>query len=85
MRLSRNAASLLDQQHPAATAQCALAKKVVTDLGFEVCNDALQMHGGYGYLKDYQVERYLRDCRVHQILEGTNEIMRHIVGRALTA
>lgn len=82
---ARNAASLLDQQHPAATAHCALAKKVVTDLGFEVCNDALQMHGGYGYLKDYQVERYLRDCRVHQILEGTNEIMRHIVGRALTA
>jgi alkylation response protein AidB-like acyl-CoA dehydrogenase len=50
-----------------------------------VCNDALQMHGGYGYLKDYQVERYLRDVRVHQILEGTNEIMRHIVGRAITA
>jgi hypothetical protein len=51
--------------------------------GFEVCNEALQMHGGYGYLKDYQVERYLRDCRVHQILEGTNEIMRHIVGRSI--
>jgi alkylation response protein AidB-like acyl-CoA dehydrogenase len=54
-------------------------------VGFEVCNEALQMHGGYGYLKDYQIERYVRDCRVHQILEGTNEIMRHIVGRALVA
>eukprot|EP01033_Poteriospumella_lacustris_P013955 gene13955-9971_t len=81
----RNAAKLLDEGHPAATAHCALAKKIATDQGFEVCNDALQMHGGYGYLKDYQIERYVRDCRVHQILEGTNEIMRHIVGRAIVS
>lgn len=81
----RHAAKLMDEGHPAATAHCALAKKIATDQGFEVCNEALQLHGGYGYLKDYQVERYLRDCRVHQILEGTNEIMRHIVGRALVA
>jgi alkylation response protein AidB-like acyl-CoA dehydrogenase len=53
--------------------------------GFEVCNDALQMLGGYGYLKDYEIERYVRDCRVHQILEGTNEIMRHIVGKAIVS
>ena len=53
--------------------------------GFEVCNEALQLLGGYGYLQSCQVERFVRDCRVHQILEGTNEIMRHIVGRALVA
>lgn len=81
----RSAAKLLDENHPAATAHCALAKKIATDYGFEICNDALQMHGGYGYLKEYHVERYLRDVRVHQILEGTNEIMRHIVGRSLIA
>mmetsp|Transcript_31063 Transcript_31063/g.23102 ORF Transcript_31063/g.23102 Transcript_31063/m.23102 type:complete len:417 (+) Transcript_31063:41-1291(+) len=81
----RSAAKLLDEGHPAATAHCALAKKIATDQGFEVCNEALQMHGGYGYLKDYQIERYVRDCRVHQILEGTNEIMRHIVGRAIVS
>lgn len=81
----RHAAKLLDEGHPAATAHCALAKKIATDQCFEVCNEALQLHGGYGYLKDYQVERYVRDCRVNQILEGTNEIMRHIVGRALVA
>lgn len=86
MRLAlRSAATLLDQQHPAATIHCAMAKKTATDLGFEVVNDALQLHGGYGYLKDYQIERFLRDCRVHQILEGTNEIMSHIAGRALLA
>mmetsp|Transcript_151 Transcript_151/g.204 ORF Transcript_151/g.204 Transcript_151/m.204 type:complete len:318 (+) Transcript_151:359-1312(+) len=81
----RQAASLLDSGHPTATAQCAIAKKIATDFGFEVCNEALQLLGGYGYLKDYEVERYVRDCRVHQILEGTNEIMRHIVGRAIVA
>jgi alkylation response protein AidB-like acyl-CoA dehydrogenase len=103
----RQAAELMDQGHPAASAQCAIAKKIATDQGFEVCNDALQMLGGYGYLKvsagclvvglecsvsspclylqDYDVERYVRDCRVHQILEGTNEIMRHIVGKALVS
>lgn len=81
----RGAAGLLDEGHPAATAQCALAKKVATDSCFEVCNDALQMLGGYGYLKDYEIERYVRDCRVHQILEGTNEVMRLIVGRSIVS
>ena len=60
-----------------------MAKRFATDAGFEICNQALQLHGGYGYLKDYPVERYVRDTRVHQILEGTNEIMRLIVARKL--
>jgi alkylation response protein AidB-like acyl-CoA dehydrogenase len=60
-----------------------MAKRFATDTGFAVCNDALQVHGGYGYLKDYPVERFLRDSRVHQILEGTNEIMRLIVARRI--
>ena len=81
----RSAATLLDQGSPAATVHCAMAKKLATDLGFGVCNEALQILGGYGYLSDYHIERYLRDVRVHQILEGTNEIMRHIIGRALVA
>lgn len=78
-----HAAALLDAGSPVATVHCALAKKIATDYGSEVCNDALQLHGGYGYLSDYSVERYVRDARVHQILEGTNEIMRMIVGRSL--
>ena len=81
----RSAAQLLDAQHPAASAHCALAKKICTDYGFEVCNEALQLHGGYGYLQDYHIERYVRDVRVNQILEGTNEIMRHIVGKAIVS
>jgi alkylation response protein AidB-like acyl-CoA dehydrogenase len=60
-----------------------MAKRFATDAGFEICNQALQLHGGYGYLKDYPVERYVRDTRVHQILEGTNEIMRLIVARKI--
>jgi len=85
-RLSvRSAAKLLDAKDPAATVHCAMAKKLATDMGSQVCNEALQMLGGYGYLKDYHVERYVRDVRVHQILEGTNEIMRHIIGRAIIA
>ena len=60
-----------------------MAKRSATDAGFKVCNEALQMHGGYGYLQDYPVERYVRDVRVHQILEGTNEIMRLIIAREL--
>lgn len=80
----RHAANLLDNKSPLARTHCALAKKIATDYCFEVCNDALQLHGGYGYLADYSMERYVRDVRVHQILEGTNEVMRHIVGRALT-
>ncbi|TPQ49648.1 acyl-CoA dehydrogenase [Prosthecomicrobium hirschii] len=77
------AAVLLDAKDPAATRQAAMAKRFATDVGFEVVNQALQLHGGYGYLRDYGIERYLRDLRVHQILEGTNEIMRLIVARDL--
>jgi len=77
----RSAAGMLDQKHPNATAFAAMAKVVATDNGFDVCNEALQLHGGYGYLRDYPVERFLRDVRVHQILEGTNEIMRVIISR----
>ena len=79
----RNAAMLLDTGHPAATSHCALAKLTATDLGFEVCNEALQLHGGYGFLRDYEMERAVRDLRVHRILEGTNEIMHHIVGKSI--
>ncbi|MEM8770881.1 MAG: isobutyryl-CoA dehydrogenase [Pseudomonadota bacterium] len=75
------AAWKLDQKTPDATRHCAMAKRFVTDTGFKVVNDALQIHGGYGYLKDYPLERMLRDVRVHQILEGANEIMRVIVAR----
>jgi len=60
---------------------CAMAKRLATDLCFDVCNQALQLHGGYGYIKEYPLERYVRDSRVHQILEGTNEIMRVIIAR----
>ncbi len=77
------AAWKLDNKTPDATRFCAMAKRLVTDTGFNVVNDALQIHGGYGYLKDYPLERMLRDVRVHQILEGTNEIMRVIVARDL--
>lgn len=76
-----NAAQELDTKTPMATRWCAMAKRFVTDTGFKVANDALQLHGGYGYLADYGVERIVRDLRVHQILEGTNEIMRVIVSR----
>jgi hypothetical protein len=81
----RQAAARLDARHPEATLHCAMAKRLATDIGFRVCNEALQLHGGYGYLKDYPIERFLRDARVHQILEGTNEIMRLIVARRLLA
>uniref|UniRef100_A0A7S2SP81 Isobutyryl-CoA dehydrogenase, mitochondrial n=1 Tax=Mucochytrium quahogii TaxID=96639 RepID=A0A7S2SP81_9STRA len=79
----RNAAHMMDQNDPDKTAFCAMAKRYATDAGMSVCNDALQLLGGYGYLKDYNVERYLRDARVHQILEGTNEIMRLIISRSV--
>jgi isobutyryl-CoA dehydrogenase len=79
----RQAATKLDAGDPEATLHCAMAKRFATDAGFRICNDALQLFGGYGYLKDYPVERYLRDARVHQILEGTNEIMRLIIARRL--
>jgi alkylation response protein AidB-like acyl-CoA dehydrogenase len=78
----RGAASL-DRGDPAATMHCAMAKRLATDSGFHICNEALQLHGGYGYLKDFPIERHLRDVRVHQILEGTNEIMRVIIARRL--
>ena len=77
------AAVALDAKSPDATRLCAMAKKFATDAGFEVANAALQLHGGYGYLADYGVEKIVRDLRVHQILEGTNEIMRMIVARGL--
>ena len=80
----RHAASALDAKDPAATQLCAMAKRHVTDAAFEVANQALQLHGGYGYLAEYGVEKIVRDLRVHQILEGTNEIMRVIIARALT-
>eukprot|EP01116_Phalansterium_solitarium_P019240 TRINITY_DN5310_c0_g1_i1.p2 TRINITY_DN5310_c0_g1~~TRINITY_DN5310_c0_g1_i1.p2 ORF type:complete len:438 (-),score=133.67 TRINITY_DN5310_c0_g1_i1:262-1533(-) len=77
----RDAARLLDAQDPAATAHCAMAKLFACDAAWKVCDDALQMHGGYGYLKDFPIERYLRDVRVHRILEGTDAVMRMIISR----
>jgi alkylation response protein AidB-like acyl-CoA dehydrogenase len=77
------AAQQLDAKAPDATRWCAMAKRYVTDTGSKVANDALQLHGGYGYLSDYGIERIVRDLRVHQILEGTNEIMRVIISRDL--
>ena len=79
----RRAAHALDNRDPNATLYCAMAKRFATDAGFEVANQALQLHGGYGYLRDYPLERIVRDLRVHQILEGTNEIMRVIAAREL--
>ena len=81
----RQAAWKLDNKAPDATKYCAMAKRFVTDASFKVANDALQLHGGYGYLADYGVEKIVRDLRVHQILEGTNEIMRVIISRAMLA
>jgi alkylation response protein AidB-like acyl-CoA dehydrogenase len=82
LMVQRGAVSL-DAGASEATLQCAMAKRFATDAGFRVANEALQLHGGYGYIKDYPIERYLRDLRVHQILEGTNEIMRVIIARKL--
>ncbi len=79
----RRGAAALDAKSPEATKLCAMAKRFATDAAFEVANQALQLHGGYGYLKDYPLERIVRDLRVHQILEGTNEIMRVIIAREL--
>ncbi|WP_417507147.1 acyl-CoA dehydrogenase family protein [Microbacterium sp.] len=79
----RDGAQAVDEQAPDATMRCAMAKRFATDAGFDVANRALQLHGGYGYLQDYGIERVVRDLRVHQILEGTNEIMRLIVGREM--
>ena len=81
--LLHRAAVAVGEREPAATRLAAQAKRLATDVGFEVVNGCLQLHGGYGYLRDHPIERVLRDVRVHQILEGTNEIMRLIVSRAM--
>jgi alkylation response protein AidB-like acyl-CoA dehydrogenase len=77
------AADAIDRADPQATMYSAMAKRLATDFGFRVCNEALQIHGGYGYLKDFGLEKLVRDLRVHQILEGTNEIMRVVISRRL--
>ena len=82
-QLVRLAAFKVYKGDPQASVYSAMAKRFATDVGFDVCNQALQIHGGYGYMQEYPLERYLRDTRVHQILEGTNEIMRLIVSRHL--
>ena len=82
-QMVRLAASKLDNKDPQASTYCAMAKRFATDAGFNICNDALQLFGGYGYIKEYPMERHVRDTRVHQILEGTNEIMRVIVSRKM--
>lgn len=82
-QMVRLAASKLDRQDPSATTYCAMAKRFGTDMGFRIINEALQLHGGYGYIREYPLERLLRDARVHQILEGTNEIMRLIIARRM--
>ncbi|EGQ8114208.1 acyl-CoA dehydrogenase [Vibrio parahaemolyticus] len=82
-QLVRYAASKLDRGDPDATTYCAMAKRFATDIGFQICDQALQIYGGYGCIKEYPMERFFRDVRVHQILEGTNEIMRLIIARRL--
>jgi len=82
-QLIRLAANKLDLKDSQATVYCAMAKRFATDVGFDVCNEALQLFGGYGYIKEYPMERRVRDSRVHQILEGTNEIMRVIISRKM--
>ena len=86
LETSRNmlwrAASALDSDHPDKVTLCAMAKRYVTDTCYEVADQALQLHGGYGYLKEYGLEKIVRDLRVHRILEGTNEIMRVVIGRS---
>ena len=82
-QMVRLAAQKLDIKDGQAGTYCAMAKRFATDVGFRICNDALQLFGGYGYLKEYPLERYVRDTRVHQILEGTNQIMRVIIARKM--
>jgi alkylation response protein AidB-like acyl-CoA dehydrogenase len=82
-QMIRLAAFKVDQGHSEASVYSAMAKRYATDIGFDVCNQALQIHGGYGYMQEYPLERYIRDTRVHQILEGTNEIMRLVISRRL--
>jgi len=81
--MTRLAAFKIDQGHGEATTYSAMAKRYATDVGFNVCNEALQIFGVYGYIQEYPLERNVRDVRVHQILEGTNEIMRMIIGRRM--
>jgi len=81
--LVHKAAIMVTEKHPDATMFAAMAKRKATDVGFAVVNEAMQLHGGYGYLRDFGIERYLRDVRVHQILEGTNEIMRVVISRKI--
>ncbi|MCG8672275.1 MAG: acyl-CoA dehydrogenase family protein [Pseudomonadales bacterium] len=80
-QMVRLAAFKLDSKESDATTFCAMAKRFATDAGFNICNEAIQIHGGYGYIREYPIERYMRDARVHQILEGTNEVMKHIIAR----
>jgi alkylation response protein AidB-like acyl-CoA dehydrogenase len=82
-QMVRLAAFKLDSNDPEKTTYCAMAKRFATDVGFKVCDEAMQLHGGYGYIREYPIERFFRDARVHQILEGTNEIMRVITARRL--
>lgn len=82
-QMVRLAASKIDSNHPEAPVYAAMSKRFATDVGFQVCNEALQIFGGYGYIQEYPLERYVRDVRVHQILEGTNEIMKMIIGRRM--
>ena len=81
--LVERAARAIDEDAPDVAVQCAMAKRFATDAGFEIANRALQLHGGYGYLQEYGIEKVVRDLRVHQILEGTNEIMRVVIGRGV--
>ncbi|MCS3455761.1 alkylation response protein AidB-like acyl-CoA dehydrogenase [Aeromonas sp. BIGb0405] len=83
--LVRQAAAKLDENSPDKSAWCAMAKRFATDIGYQICDEALQLFGGYGYIREYPLERYLRDTRVHRILEGTNEVMRLIIARRLLA
>ena len=84
-QMVRLAASKLDRGHPDATTYCAMAKRFATDVCYNICDEALQLYGGNGYIKEYPLERYLRDTRVHRILEGTNEVMRLIISRRVLA
>ena len=83
-QMVRLAAFKLDNKYPDATTYCAMAKRFATDISYQVCDEALQCFGGSGYIKEYPIERYLRDSRVHRILEGTNEIMRVIIARRIS-
>ena len=82
-QMVRTAAAKLDANDVDKTVYCAMAKRFSTDASYIVCDEALQIFGGYGYLKEYHPQRYLRDLRVHKILEGTNEVMRMIIARDL--